>query len=61
MTSSLPKQNVVAMNVVARGFATDGKRNIATDTTNVMNMVETAAICQRNMFSEIKITIECNT
>jgi len=39
----------------------DRKRNIATNKAKVRNMIEAAATCQRNMFSEIKIAIKCNT
>jgi len=39
----------------------DWKINIAPNTAKVTNMIEAAATCQRNMFSEIKIAIKCNT
>jgi len=34
---------------------------LAANTVKVMNMIEVGVTCQRNMFSEIKITIKCNT
>ena len=43
----------------SNGFG-DWKRNIATNTAKVMNMIETGAICQINMLSEIEIAIKCN-
>ena len=42
------------------GFG-DKKKNIATNTATVMNMIEAGATCQRNMFSKIKIAIKCST
>jgi len=47
------------MSVVAMGLATE--RNIAPKTEKVTNMIEVAATYQRNMFSEIKMAIKCNT
>ena len=38
-----------------------GKRNISTNTAKFTNLVEAAATCQRNMFSDFKITINYNT
>ena len=37
------------------------KRNIAPNTAKVTNMIEAGATFQRNMFSEIKMAIKCNT
>jgi len=44
----------------SNGFG-NWKRNIVPNTAKVTNMIEAGAICKRNMFSEINITIKCNT
>ena len=39
----------------------DRKINIALNTAKVTNIIEAGETCQRNMFSEIKISIKCYT
>jgi len=44
----------------SNGFG-DWKINIVPNMAKVTNMLEAGVTCQRNMFSEIKIAIKCNT
>jgi len=56
--TSLAKQFPTSNECCSNGFG-DWKRNIVTNTVKVMNTA--GATCQRNMFSEIKITVKCYT